>query len=165
MWTISCSIRSAVCWDILHLCYVTDKEKTPCSKSEKALKSAENFVRERKEAWGNTAGRTAPVAQMSTWLYQRRAGLLLLAGCILYAFLERGKAHGIIGGLAIVSLVLSVNGIRLAVSGFGERDCNYLSCKVGFGQFRGGGRISCNLYRRAERMSMEEYQERHCPGG
>ena len=23
MWTISCSIRSAVCWDILHLCYVT----------------------------------------------------------------------------------------------------------------------------------------------
>lgn len=59
------------------------------------------------------------------------AGLLLLAGCVLYAFIARGEAHGIIGGLAIVSLVLSVNGIRLAVRGFGERDCDYLPCKIG----------------------------------
>ena len=58
-------------------------------------------------------------------------GLLLLAGCVLYAFIARGEAHGIIGGLAVVSLVLSVNGIRLAVRGFGERDCDYLPCKIG----------------------------------
>ena len=59
------------------------------------------------------------------------AGFLLLAGCIFYAFIARGEARGIIGGLAIISLVLSVNGIRLAVRGFGERDCDYLPCKIG----------------------------------
>lgn len=58
-------------------------------------------------------------------------GLLILMVCILYAFIARGKAHGIIGGLAIVSFFLSCNGIRLAVRGFGERDRDYLPCKVG----------------------------------
>lgn len=59
------------------------------------------------------------------------AGLLILMGCILYAFIERGAAHGIIGGLAVVSFVLSVNGIRLAIGGFGERDREVLPCKIG----------------------------------
>ncbi|HJA12425.1 MAG TPA: hypothetical protein H9799_05670 [Candidatus Mediterraneibacter merdipullorum] len=59
------------------------------------------------------------------------AGLLLLGGCIFYAFLARGNAHGIIGGLAILSLVLSVNGIRCALRGFYERERNYLTCKIG----------------------------------
>lgn len=59
------------------------------------------------------------------------AGLLILAGCIAYAFVARGEAHGIIGGLAIISLVLSVNGVRLAVGGFRERDRSYLPCKIG----------------------------------
>lgn len=59
------------------------------------------------------------------------AGLLLLAGCILYAFLVRGEAHGIVGGLAIIALVLSVNGLRLAAAGFRERDRSYLPCKIG----------------------------------
>ena len=59
------------------------------------------------------------------------AGLLLLAGCILGAFAARGKAPGIVGGLAILSLILSVNGVRLAIAGFRERDRNYLVCKVG----------------------------------
>ncbi len=58
-------------------------------------------------------------------------GLLILAGCIFYAFMARGNAHGIIGGMAIVSLILSINGIRLAIRGFGERDRNYLTCKIG----------------------------------
>ena len=31
-------------------------------------------------------------------------GLLILAGCIFYAFMARGNAHGIIGGLAVLSL-------------------------------------------------------------
>ena len=30
-------------------------------------------------------------------------GLVILAGCIVYAFLARGNAHGIIGGLAVLS--------------------------------------------------------------
>ena len=38
---------------------------------------------------------------------------------------------GIIGGLAVLSLVLSINGIRLAIGGFYERERNYLTCKIG----------------------------------
>ena len=58
-------------------------------------------------------------------------GLVILAGCIFYAFLARGNAKGIIGGLAVLSLVLSINGIRLAIGGFHERERNYLTCKIG----------------------------------
>lgn len=58
-------------------------------------------------------------------------GLLILAGCIFYAFMARGNAHGIVGGLAILALVLAVNGIRLAIGGFYERERNYLTCKIG----------------------------------
>lgn len=58
-------------------------------------------------------------------------GLVILAGCIFYAFLARGNANGIIGGLAVLSLVLSLNGIRLAIGGFHERERNYLTCKIG----------------------------------
>ena len=59
------------------------------------------------------------------------AALLLLAGCILYAYIARGAAAGIVGGIAVVSLVLSVMGIRAAVKGFRERKRNYLTCKIG----------------------------------
>ena len=48
-------------------------------------------------------------------------GLFILGGCIFYAFAERGNAHGIIGGFAILSAVLSING----------RERNYLTCKIG----------------------------------
>ena len=58
-------------------------------------------------------------------------GLFILGGCIFYAFAERGNAHGIIGGFAILSAVLSINGIRLAIRGFYERERNYLTCKIG----------------------------------
>lgn len=57
--------------------------------------------------------------------------LLLLLGCILYAFLSRGEAAGIIGGIAIVALILSICGIRWAIRGFRERERNYLTCKIG----------------------------------
>ncbi len=59
------------------------------------------------------------------------AALLLLAGCILYAYLARGAAAGIVSGIAVVSLVLSIMGIRAAVKGFRERERNYLTCKIG----------------------------------
>lgn len=58
-------------------------------------------------------------------------GLLILGGCIFYAFMARGNAHGIVGGFAILALVLSINGIRLAIRGFYERERNYLTCKIG----------------------------------
>lgn len=59
------------------------------------------------------------------------AALALLAGCILYAYLARGAAAGIVGGIAIVSLILSILGIRAAAKGFRERERNYLTCKIG----------------------------------
>ena len=59
------------------------------------------------------------------------AALLLLAGCILYAYLARGAAAGIVSGIAVVSMVLSIMGIRAAVKGFRERERNYLTCKIG----------------------------------
>ena len=59
------------------------------------------------------------------------AALLLLAGCILYAYLARGAAAGIVSGIAVVSLVLSIMGIRAAVKGFRERERNYLTYKIG----------------------------------
>ncbi len=59
------------------------------------------------------------------------AGLGILVFCIVYSFMERGEAHGIIGGLAIVSLFLSVNGVRLAIRGFYERERRYATCKIG----------------------------------
>lgn len=59
------------------------------------------------------------------------AALVLLAGCILYAYFARGAAAGIVGGIAIVSLILSILGIRAAAKGFRERERNYLTCKIG----------------------------------
>lgn len=59
------------------------------------------------------------------------AALVLLAGCILYAYLARGAAAGIVGGIPIVSLILSILGIRAAAKGFRERERNYLTCKIG----------------------------------
>ena len=47
------------------------------------------------------------------------AALVLLAGCILYAYLARG------------ALILSILGIRAAAKGFRERERNYLTCKIG----------------------------------
>ncbi len=57
--------------------------------------------------------------------------ILILAGCVLYAFVTRGEAAGIIGGIAIISFLLSIWGIRCAIQGFRERERNYLTCKIG----------------------------------
>lgn len=55
----------------------------------------------------------------------------ILSGCILYAFMARGNAFGIVGGIVIIALILSIYGIRWAIQGFYERDRNYLTCKIG----------------------------------
>ena len=46
----------------------------------------------------------------------------VLAGCIAYAFVRRGEAPGIIGGITIISS---------AIIGFRERERSYLTCKIG----------------------------------
>ncbi len=56
---------------------------------------------------------------------------IILLGCILYAFLTRGQAAGIVGGIVIISLLFAIYGIRAAIRGFKERDRNYLTCKIG----------------------------------
>ena len=63
------------------------------------------------------------------------AGLALadLIGCVVYAFLVRGNAAGIVGGLAVLAFALAIFGINYAVNGFKERERNYLSCKIGIG--------------------------------
>lgn len=57
--------------------------------------------------------------------------MLILAGCILYAYLTGGNAAGIVGGLAVISPVFSACGLRFAVKGFRERDRRYIFCKIG----------------------------------
>ena len=55
----------------------------------------------------------------------------VLAGCIAYAFVRRGEAPGIIGGITIISLILAGYGIYSAIIGFRERERSYLTCKIG----------------------------------
>ena len=65
---------------------------------------------------------------------QKQAGngnLSCLAGCIAYAFVRRGEAPGIIGGITIISLILAGYGIYSAIIGFRERERSYLTCKIG----------------------------------
>ena len=68
---------------------------------------------------------------------QKQAGngnlscLFGLAGCIAYAFVRRGEAPGIIGGITIISLILAGYGIYSAIIGFRERERSYLTCKIG----------------------------------
>lgn len=50
---------------------------------------------------------------------------------IAYAFVRRGEAPGIIGGITIISLILAGYGIYSAIIGFRERERSYLTCKIG----------------------------------
>ena len=59
------------------------------------------------------------------------AGLLILVGCIGYAYLTRGLAAGIVGGAAVTAMIVLIYGIRSAVRGFKEREKSYLTCKIG----------------------------------
>lgn len=57
--------------------------------------------------------------------------LLILAGCIVYAFLTKGNAAGFVGGLAVIAFFLSLWGLRNAIGGFKERNRRYLACRIG----------------------------------
>ncbi len=59
------------------------------------------------------------------------AGVLILAGCIGYAYLTRGMAAPIVGGAAVTAIIVLICGLRSAVRGFREREKNYLTCKIG----------------------------------
>ncbi len=53
--------------------------------------------------------------------------LAILLGCVGYAFLTRGKAAGIVGGIGILSLMLDIYGSGTPIEGFEEQDRKYLS--------------------------------------
>lgn len=55
----------------------------------------------------------------------------LLLSCVLIAFVMRGKTFGLIGGLGILSIVLTVLGIRASVKGMREREKRYITCRAG----------------------------------
>ena len=67
------------------------------------------------------------------------AGIVLvaLAAMIVTAYISAGTAAPYIGGLALVTLILTVAGGVLAVRGLKEREKNYLTCKIGIG---------CNIF-------------------
>ena len=59
--------------------------------------------------------------------------MLVRSGCHSYSGgqYRLGFRCGIVGGIAVIALVLSVSGIRMAIRGFRERERNYLTCKIG----------------------------------
>ena len=62
---------------------------------------------------------------------------MALAAMIVIAYISAGTAAPYIGGLAFVTLILTVAGCVLAVRGLKEREKNYLTCKIGIG---------CNIF-------------------
>ena len=92
-------------------------------------KRNERVINQRK--YGKAAYLQSRRGVISCWL--TGWSLAILLGCVGYAFLTRGKAAGIVGGIAILSLMLDIYGIWNAIEGFEEQDRKYLSCKCGIG--------------------------------
>ena len=57
--------------------------------------------------------------------------LLLFAACLIYAYVSRGSAAGIVGSLAVLALFLAILGIRSAAGGFSEAGRGHFYCKIG----------------------------------
>lgn len=76
-------------------------------------------------------------ARMGIYSCVYAGGTFVLIGlCIAVAFVMREKTWGIVGGIGILSIVLSILGIRAAVKGMREREKNYITCKIG---------LACNI--------------------
>lgn len=56
---------------------------------------------------------------------------VLLLGSISFAFFMHGETGGWIGGIGIISIVLTILGIRASVKGLREREKKYITCKIG----------------------------------
>ena len=87
--------------------------------------------RNQSKKYGKAAYLQSRRGVISCWL--TGWSLAILLGCVGYAFLTRGKAAGIVGGIAILSLMIDIYGIWDAIEGFEEQDRKYLSCKCGIG--------------------------------
>ncbi len=98
-------------------------------------KNAENRQRDRERKkrgtrkYGQAKLKHSHMGILSCWC--AAGALLILAGCIAWAFSTRGEAAGIVGGIAVLVLILAVLGIRAAAKGFRERERSYLTCRIG----------------------------------
>lgn len=57
--------------------------------------------------------------------------LLIYGACIAWAYMTRGEAPDIIGGIIVIPLMFAVYGERAAWKGLDERDRRYLLCGLG----------------------------------
>lgn len=65
-------------------------------------------------------------------IFAGSAGVLLI-GTLVCAFISRGNAAPVIGGLGIVALILAGVACAAGFKGLKEREKNYLTCKIGIG--------------------------------
>ena len=107
-----------------------DKEKIQCEKKREKIRQK----KEKKEPIANKLKHSKKGIQSCVI-----AGIVLvaLAAMIVIAYISAGTAAPYIGGLALVTLILTVTGCVLAVRGLKEREKNYLTCKIGIG---------CNIF-------------------
>ena len=98
-------------------------------------KTAEQRQREKERKkrgtrkYGQAAWKHSRRGIISCW--SAAGAVLLLCALLAWGFLSGGNAPGIAGGIAVAALVLAVSGIRSAIRGFGERERNSLTCKIG----------------------------------
>ena len=91
-----------------------------------------NREKDRKKSWVNhKKPKQKPAGNGNLSCLFGLGSAAVLAGCIAYAFVRRGEAPGIIGGITIISLILAGYGIYSAIIGFRERERSYLTCKIG----------------------------------
>ena len=69
--------------------------------------------RNQSKKYGKAAYLQSRRGVISCWL--TGWSLAILLGCVGYAFLTRGKAAGIVGGIAILSLMIDIYGIWNAI--------------------------------------------------
>lgn len=61
------------------------------------------------------------------------AVFVLFTLLLIIAYVSGGTAHGYIGGIGLITMILSVVGIHTGMKGFKEREKDYLTCKIGVG--------------------------------
>ena len=91
------------------------KKEKKNDEREKNQKKEKERKSNKSKKYGKAAYLQSRRGVISCWL--TGWSLALLLGCVGYAFLTRGKAAGIVGGIAILE----------------EQDRKYLSCKCGIG--------------------------------
>lgn len=107
------------------------KKEKKNDEREKNQKKEKERKSNKSKKYGKAAYLQSRRGVISCWL--TGWSLAILLGCVGYAFLTRGKAAGIVGGIAILSLMIDIYGIWNAIEGFEEQDRKYLSCKCGIG--------------------------------